>query len=82
MRKGSQAEADIMRRRGIQAGEELLGTQDSLTAHATLDEQNSKDFCAALDDTAIQCDQCAQWVKPGEENEDGICGECHDDAEA
>lgn len=65
-----------MQRRGAQVAAELLGTCKPLYEVATSAEQDSPDFCRALDAVVSKCEACDWWVDTDEIGDDGYCNEC------
>lgn len=66
---------------GIVIGQSLLGTCEILGNYLRLHDldpelENSGDFCTALDNTVLCCEQCGWWDEPNRINDRGICVEC------
>lgn len=65
-----------MEARAAEVAAELLDTCNSLSEFATDDEVSDPNFCSALDDLVMCCEQCSWWVDADEVNDDQICEEC------
>jgi hypothetical protein len=68
--------------RGVEVGEALLGSCQSIADALGEDEQHLVDnmeFCKALDGTAMLCDCCGWWVEPEEIDDNGDCEQCQGD---
>lgn len=71
--------AEDITRRAQEAGEELLGTCKSIDEAATAEEQGSRLFCEALDETAVLCSTCGWWCDPEEfEGDTDVCADCEE----
>lgn len=64
-----------MQARAEQVGVRILHTNEALTDHATLGEQQDPTFCQTLDTIAQQCDGCGAWFAPFKGD---VCDECGD----
>lgn len=67
-----------MEARATIVADALMDTCKSLSDVASDDEVNDRNFCSALDDIVMCCDQCSWWVDANEVNDDQICKECSD----